>query len=185
MVMDSIKLKKETPLLFLLKDNGKFPNNDKLPLLIYKEAIFVEHDDPVQSLSSLVQKNLWNNVWHNGIYPFHHYHSTAHEVIIVYRGNARIKFGGEDGIVVSIHTSDALIIPAGIAHKNIGSSKDFSVLGAYPRHQNHDMCYGDNNERPRTDENIQNVPLPESDPIFGIEGAIMNFWYRMDRHAQV
>jgi len=38
------------------------------------------------------------------------------------------------------------------------------------------MCYGKPGERPQADENIARVPLPRTDPIYGIEGPVLDFW---------
>ena len=110
------------------------------------------------------------------MYGYHHYHSTAHEVLGVYGGTAEIQLGGEDGVVVSIARGDMVIIPAGVAHKNLGSSRDFRVVGAYPRGQRPDMNYGRAGERPRADENITRVVLPAIDPIYGSHGPLMKRW---------
>ena len=71
---------------------------------------------------------------------------------------------------------DVIIIPAGVAHKNLGSSGDFRCVGAYPPGQDWDMNYGKAGERPAADENIANVPLPVADPVFGFEGPLMKNW---------
>jgi len=112
----------------------------------------------------------------NGIFPSHHYHSTAHEVLVVYGGSARVQFGGEAGIVASVTAGDVVIIPAGVGHKNLGATADFRVIGAYPRGQTWDICYGRAGERPRADENIARVPLPSADPVLGREGPLFAYW---------
>jgi uncharacterized protein YjlB len=117
-----------------------------------------------------------SGTWRNGIYSYHHYHSTAHEVLGCYRGSAKVQFGGESGIVEELSAGDVVIIPAGVGHKNLGASADFAVVGAYPRGQDYDMNYGKPGERPRADENIARVPLPETDPIFGKDGPLLRHW---------
>jgi uncharacterized protein YjlB len=69
-----------------------------------------------------------------------------------------------------------VIIPAGVGHKNMGSSSDFRVVGAYPPGQTWDMNYGKPNERPQADKNISRVPLPPADPIYGDNGPLVEFW---------
>ncbi|MGD9317724.1 MAG: hypothetical protein PVG56_12880 [Anaerolineae bacterium] len=71
---------------------------------------------------------------------------------------------------------DVLIIPTGVAHKNLGSSPDFGVVGAYPRGQRPDMNYGRPGERLQADERIAGVPLPQADPVFGGGGLCMDHW---------
>lgn len=160
-----------------LKDNGSFPNNEKLPLLVYSGALDVESErKPASSIENLLNSNKWGGSWRNGIYSFHHYHSTAHEVLCVYKGEAQVQLGGDNGIIRIIKPGDVVIIPAGVAHKNLGSSGDFRIVGAYPFGQDWDMNYGKPEERPNADENIAKVPLPESDPIFGSDGPVVKHW---------
>jgi uncharacterized protein YjlB len=59
----------------------------------------------------------------------------------------------------------------------MGSDGGFSVIGAYPRGQeNYDLRTGEEGERPEVLENISNTALPESDPLFGQEGPLMECW---------
>ena len=66
-----------------------------------------------------------------------------------------------------MNPGDVVIIPAGVGHKNLAASADFRVIGAYPRGQAWDICYGKPGERPRADQNIARVALPTADPLFG------------------
>ena len=163
-------------LVHLIEESGPFPNNDRLPMLVYQGAFpFRGRPDP-----GLVEKtfsgNGWVGSWRNGLYPFHHYHSTAHEVLGIYSGSLRVQLGGEDGLKLAAGAGDVLILPAGLAHRNLWSSHDFRVVGAYPRGTAWDMNYGKPGERPGADENIARVPLPENDPAFGAEGMLMKYW---------
>ncbi len=87
-----------------------------------------------------------------------------------------MQFGGATGVLVTVKAGDVIIIPAGVAHRNVGSSHDFGVVGAYPAGQNWDMNYGKANERPEVDKNIARVPLPHKDPIFGAGGPLIQHW---------
>jgi uncharacterized protein YjlB len=159
----------------LLDDDGVFPNNSVLPLMLYKDALPAMNDDPA-AFEKLMEEHRWGGGWRNGIYPFHHYHSTAHEVLGVYQGNAVVQFGGEDGPLLRVKTGDVVIIPAGVAHRNHKCSQDFRVAGAYPRGQSWDMNYGNKGERPEADRNIAAVPLPDEDPVFGLDGPLKVHW---------
>ncbi len=61
------------------EDDGTFPNS-RLPLLLYPKAL-----DPAEArpevFEALFARNGWPPQWISGIYPFHHYHSTAHECL--------------------------------------------------------------------------------------------------------
>ena len=158
------------------KDDGIIPNNSKLPLLIYKQALLLPREAPADAIEELLQRNHWGGTWRNSIYTYHHYHSTAHEVLLVYQGSAKVQLGGEKGITSTIHRGDVIIIPAGVAHKNLGASEDFAIVGAYPCGQDWNMCYGKASERPKADEEIAKVGLPKADPVYGIAGPLMANW---------
>jgi len=68
------------------------------------------------------------------------------------------------------------VIPAGVSHKNLGDSPDFGVVGAYPEGQTPDLCSGKKNERPKADQNIAWVPLPQRDSVYGQEGPLKRHW---------
>ena len=78
--------------------------------------------------------------------------------------------------VVEIEAGDAVLIPAGVAHKNLDDGDNFRVVGAYPSGQSTDMCYGKTGERPRADGHIAGVSLPVMDPVYGLNGALMGHW---------
>jgi uncharacterized protein YjlB len=127
-------------------------------------------------IEKIFHENNWVNSWRNGLYPFHHYHSTAHEALGIYSGWVKAQFGGPDGRIFTIETGDVVIIPAGVAHKNIDQSQDFKVAGAYPVGQIPDMKYGKPGERSKADQNIQNAGLPKYDPVYGKTGPLMALW---------
>lgn len=160
---------------FHLKDDGQIPNSH-LPLLIYEKTFAEPAEDLASDIEEVLADHHWTQSWRNGIYSYHHYHSTAHEVLAVFSGSALVQFGGEHGIRQQLRCGDVVVIPAGVAHKNLGASADFEVIGAYPRGQEWDMCYGNPGERPGADERIGRVPLPEMDPVFGAGGPLKQHW---------
>ncbi len=89
----------------------------------------------------------------------------------------RAAFAGA-GQLLKLEAGDALVIPAGVAHKNEGASGDFRVVGAYPDGTGPDMQYGRPGERPASDRNIAGVPLPGGDPVHGREGPLLRLWKR-------
>jgi len=159
----------------LITDDGVFPNNGLLPLMVYRAAIKNASGD-ASVFEKIIHSNKWGGSWRNGIYPFHHYHSTAHEVLGIFKGNAVVQFGGEKGELFSIEEGDVVIIPAGVSHRNHFCSQDFRVVGAYPAGESWDMNYGKEGERPEADKNIRNVPLPGTDPVFGRKGPLAEHW---------
>jgi uncharacterized protein YjlB len=63
------------------------------------------------SLEATFADNDWQGSWRNGLYPFHHYYSTAHEVLGIYSGSVRVQFGGEEGLKLLAAEEDVLILP--------------------------------------------------------------------------
>ena len=156
-------------------DDGAIPNNPALPLLIYRRALDLPGDDPAAACEAIFRANGWGGSWRNGIYPFPHYHSTAHEVLGICRGEAKVRLGGQVGVVRTVGAGDVVVIPAGVGHQNLGAT-DLLVVGAYPAGQRWDLCYGKPDERPRVLRNIERVPLPENDPVYGAEGPLHGHW---------
>lgn len=162
------------PEKYYLKDDGKIPNS-KFPVLIYSNFFSKRGDGGAEWLEKKFAENNWKNSWRNGVFDYHHYHSNTHEVLGIYKGAALLQLGGETGKKLQVSAGDVIIIPAGVAHKNL-ESKDFKVVGAYPEGRAHDMNTGKESERPEADKNIAEVPLPQSDPVEGKEGGLRSIW---------
>jgi uncharacterized protein YjlB len=161
---------------FHFADAGEIPNNPRLPLVIYRNAIEATGNDPAERFGEAYARGGWYAAWSWGVYPFPHYHSTAHEVLGVYRGRATLRLGHTHGQTLEVQAGDAIIIPAGVGHQNLNSSEDFHVVGGYPDGQEADLQRGHPKERPAADENIKAVPLPKGDPIFGPNGPLKKHW---------
>jgi uncharacterized protein YjlB len=159
-------------------DDGAIPNNPTLPFLVYPGVLDLGGDDPAARCEALFGAHGWSGSWRNGIYPFPHYHSTAHEVLGICRGDAKVRFGGEAGIVLTVRPGDVVVIPAGVGHQNLGAGADLLVVGAYPAGQRWDLCYGSLEERPEALHNIERVPLPATDPVYGERGPLVEQWLR-------
>jgi len=156
-------------------DDGRFPNNGSLPLIIFRSVLAGNPIDP-RRFERLFSDNGWPAAWRNGLYDFHHYHSTAHEVLGIYRGRVTCRFGGPGGDLIEARAGDVVVIPAGVAHCNCNQTADFQTVGTYPSGQSPDMKTGRPGERPQTDANIVKVPLPASDPVFGADGPLIMHW---------
>ena len=160
----------------MLSDDGTFPNNPLLPLMIYPGTFLPFGSDPAADIEAQFNANGWPAAWRDGVYSHHHYHSEAHEALGVYRGSAKVQFGGPNGPVIEIKAGDAAVLPAGTAHKLIDASPNFALVGAYPPEQRPDMLYGKPGERPGADERIAKVPMPDTDPVLGHEGGLLDTW---------
>jgi uncharacterized protein YjlB len=163
------------PTTHLFADDGTFPNS-ALPALLYQAAVGLTGRDPASRFEDLFARHEWTGSWRDGVYTFHHYHSTAHEVLGIYRGRARVLLGGPGGAVVEVGAGDVVVIPAGVAHKNVGASADFACVGAYPAGTSPDMNRGEPGERPRVDRVIARLAVPAMDPVGGRDGALPRLW---------
>lgn len=161
---------------FQLAANGPFPNHPRWPLLIYPGVVSLSAEDPARDLETLFEKNGWGRSWRNGVYTFHHFHSNAHEVLGIYRGHVRVQFGGPQGVELELNPGDIAVLPAGTAHKNLGSSRDLGVVGAYPPGADYNLLRGKEDERERAIKDIRKVSKPESDPAFGEAGGLREHW---------
>jgi uncharacterized protein YjlB len=81
----------------LLEDDGTIPNS-VLPLLVYPGIVDVGAGNSAEAFENLFQGNGWDRSWRNGIFAYRHYHSTAHEVLGIARGTAKVEFGGPRGV---------------------------------------------------------------------------------------
>ena len=156
-------------------DDGVVPNNAALPLVVYRGALAAD-GDRAAACEAMFARHGWPGAWRNGIHAHHHYHSTAHEVLGIARGNARVRLGGPRGQAVELNAGDVVVIPAGIAHKREAASGDLLVIGAYPKGQRPDICRAEAAERDRALAAIAAVPLPGADPVTGRADPLLLCW---------
>ncbi len=156
-------------------DDGVVPNNPALPLVVYRGAL-PDAGDRAGACERMFAQHSWPDSWRNGIYAHHHYHSTAHEVLGIARGNARVRLGGEGGQTVDLNAGDVVVIPAGVAHKREAASSDLLVIGSYPRGQHPDICQADPATHDRALAAIAAVPLPAADPVTGRADPLLECW---------
>lgn len=155
-----------------LSRNGWMPNNEHLPVLHYRRAF--SSNDTADRMEEAFATNGWPAQWRNGVYTFHHFHSTAHEVLGIAGGSALLILGGEGGHPLPVETGDVLVLPTGTGHFLQKAAPDFLVIGAYPAGQHWDIC------RSAPDaaglERMRHLPFPASDPLTGKEGPLVREW---------
>lgn len=150
------------------------PNNAQLPVLLYRNAIADAGPDRATAWETVFRENGWVPQWRNGVYPFHHYHATAHEVLGCAAGNARVLIGGPHGVPVGLTAGDCVLLPAGTGHCRLDASADFLVVGAYPPGQVWDLRRGALSGAER--EMMAHLPFPSLDPVMGRSGPLLGFW---------
>lgn len=156
----------------MLRADDGIPNSP-LPVLVYRD---VEPARDAGRCERLFADNGWRGAWRDGIFSFHHFHSTAHEVLGIVAGSATVALGGPHGIELGVDRGDVLILPAGTGHCNATSSADLVVVGAYPDGMSWDIRRGDPHELADVLANIRRVPLPGSDPVNGLDDALIDRW---------
>jgi uncharacterized protein YjlB len=162
------------PDVLQIEANGWMPNNPRLPVLLYRAAVPIARGDPAVAFETLFQRNDWPPQWRNGVYGFHHYHTTAHEVLGFAHGEARLVLGGPGGHEVAVRPGDVVVLPAGTGHFRQDASRDLLVVGAYPPGQEADLCRAE--ATPEMLARIEQVPLPIADPVEGRAGSLMTLW---------
>jgi uncharacterized protein YjlB len=150
------------------------PNNARLPVLFYRAAVALPRSDPAAVIEETFERNGWIPEWRNGVYPFHHYHSTAHEVLGCANGTARLVLGGPHGQQIQMSAGDCALLPAGTGHCGLDCSDGFLVVGAYPPGQRWNLCRGPISKVAMA--RMQEVSFPHSDPVFGAKGPLARSW---------
>jgi uncharacterized protein YjlB len=160
---------------YTFEDDGRFPNS-VLPVLLYRGAL--ASDARAADYEQLFARHGWLGAWRDGIFDFHHFHSTAHEVLGIAAGRANVVLGGPHGRRSELLAGDVAVLPAGTGHCNAGSDADLLVVGAYPNGMRWDIRRGDPEERDEVLANIARVSLPAQDPVQGKHGPLLELWRR-------
>jgi uncharacterized protein YjlB len=134
------------------------PNHPRFPVLIYRGV-------PVAEIERVFADHGWGGAWANGVFDFHHFHSTSHEVLAVVSGSATLELGGPQGEAFEVAEGDVLVLPAGTGHRRAAARDGFTVVGAYPAGQERYDLLREADAAAR--ERIRAVPVPERDPVGG------------------
>ncbi|TWT07224.1 cupin domain-containing protein [Planococcus sp. CPCC 101016] len=160
------------PQFYRFEDDGAIPNNPSLEVILYPAAFAKKTEE----IEAAFNSHDWTNSWTGGVFEYHHYHSNTHEVLGVRSGSATLQIGGEQGETLSVTAGDVVLLPAGTGHKKLEASDDFQIVGAYPGGVSYNLKTGEPGERPYVLEDIQNTPLPKTDPVYGDNGPVIEKW---------
>jgi uncharacterized protein YjlB len=141
--------------------SGGIPNHPHLPVLLYRGALAAKAGPAAHE--ALFMRSGWPPQWRDGVYDFHHFHTTAHEVLGIAGGGARLLLGGPSGQTVTVAAGDIVLLPAGTGHCLLEATGGFLVVGAYPPGQSVDIERG-----PATAEMTRRIailPSPDGSPV--------------------
>jgi len=137
------------------------PNHPRFAVLIYRGTGL---DDPAAARARFASHG-WGGSWVDGIFDFHHFHSSSHEALAIVSGTATVELGGPQGESFKVSAGDVLVLPAGTGHRRATARDGFTVVGAYPAGQeDYDLLReADDAARARVDA----LPAPADDPVGG------------------
>lgn len=158
------------PERFSFADDTTIPNNPRLRVLVYRGV--TDAKDRTRAFERLFERNGWTNSWRDGLYDYHHFHSTAHEVLGIAEGSVVARLGGEDGQTITLEAGDVVVLPAGTGHKRERGSENLLIVGAYAEGRDWDLCRGAPQDKEKVRRNIKSLPDPERDPVTGVSGSL-------------
>jgi uncharacterized protein YjlB len=145
----------------------RIPNHPSFPVLIYR-GVDAAAAGPDAARESFAEHG-WRGSWVDGVFDFHHFHSTSHEVLAVVAGAATLELGGPQGESFDVAAGDVLVLPAGTGHRRAATRNGFTVVGAYPAGQeNYDLLRGESGEEvAAARQRIAALAAPPHDPVGG------------------
>jgi uncharacterized protein YjlB len=145
----------------------RIPNNPRFPVLVYHDVDAAAAG--ADAARELFAQHGWGGAWVDGVFGFHHFHSTSHEALAVVGGRATLELGGPQGEAFEVGAGDVLVLPAGTGHRRASAEAGFTVVGAYPAGQeDYDLLRGDDPaEVEAARERIAVLGPPPEDPVGG------------------
>jgi uncharacterized protein YjlB len=160
--------------LIELKPRDWVPNNPRLPVILYRQALNPDANNLGAALEDLFARNQWPPQWRDSIFDYHHFHSTAHEVLGAISGQAHVIIGGPGGRVITLGAGDVVLLPAGTGHCLQSSAGRFKCVGAYPDGQQWDIRREALSEEERAA--MLELPFPRCDPVGAEAGPLCEHW---------
>src|SRR3954453_13969696 len=120
----------------------RITNDQRFPVLVYRGVPAAR--EGADAARERFAEHGWRGSWVDGVFDFHHFHSTSHEVLAVVAGAATLELGRPEGTALDVGAGDVLVLPAGPGHRRAAAAGGFTVVGAYPAGQeDYDVLRGD------------------------------------------
>jgi uncharacterized protein YjlB len=144
----------------------RIPNHPRFAVLLYRGVDGLTGPGAARDRFA---RHGWGGSWVDGVFDFHHFHSTSHEVLAVVAGSATLELGGPQGRAFEVAAGDVIVLPAGTGHRRARADGGFTVVGAYPAGQeDYDLLRGnDPAEVAAARERIAALGPPPQDPVGG------------------
>ncbi|KAJ9643128.1 hypothetical protein H2201_009002 [Coniosporium apollinis] len=167
--------------------------NSKLPVLIYR-AVLQGFDR--ECILEHIQGNNWLKGGQWKTYRTAHFHSNTHECYAVLSGKSTYSLGKspvdadfseeghENGKKLQVAQGDVFVLPAGVSHCSIDSEGDYEYIGFYPEGSpkwDMNYCKETPEQTRRKAVDCYNVPIPDTDPVYGASGPLPIIWQDADR----
>lgn len=156
------------PETYYFAPDGPIPNS-RQPLLVYRGGLTAD----AAAIERTFAANAWPPRWRSGVYPWHHFHPSAHEALGVASGQGRVLFGGPNGSEISLSAGDVVVVPAGVGHCGLTASGDLVIVGAYPAGTRDTAA---SKGIAGAAAMVAAVAMPAADPVIGSDGPLLALW---------
>lgn len=92
-------------------------------------------------------------------------------------GRAEVEFGGSAGRKFELAAGDVAVLPAGMGHMKLSSSRDLLVVGAYPPRTDASHARPGDLGPDEALKRIARVAVPDKDPVYGRDGPLTRLWH--------
>lgn len=122
-------------------------------------------------------------------------HSSLTKLAGVFQGSSELVFGEGvsdpvgTGVRCLVRAGDVVVVPAGVGHASVSKTEgageqpsdesEYRYVGVYPEGSpvyKYEIGKKALEENIGLAEEVAAVPLPQTDPIFGLDGPLMRIW---------
>ena len=173
-----LKSKRRIRRIWLNTRDGDIPNNEMAPVVLIRGchgrilcALNGRSDKLLGVATSVVKKNGWNEpfICTQGLYK-HFVYYTTYTAVLVAHGSLSLHIGGQKvGTQIDASQGDLLLVPPGVALRQLAASSDIVTLFTYPIYN--ESCKAIHNRPPQSIERLHMLEnskrRPAKDPFLG------------------